>query len=87
MKIRGKDVYDSDSVLTDIDWVIVGVGEWEKRVWRRGLVGTKLDIQAGTGIVGGHGVCAHKGTRNRAFRCSVARARSGPSPNSQSNLI
>jgi len=67
-EIRGKDVYDGDSVLTDIDGVMVGVTEWEKGVWRRGLAGTKLDIEAGTGIVGGGG---HGCTKRLAFSLSV----------------
>ena len=83
-EMRGKGVYDGDSVLTDIERLIVGVTEWQKGVWRRGLAGTKVDIQAGTGIVGGHGAQRDPLSPFPLFRCTRS-VRS--EPNSQSDLI
>jgi len=47
--------YDGDSVLADINRLIVGVTEWRRGGWRGRMTGMDLHVEAGTDIVGGRG--------------------------------
>jgi hypothetical protein len=82
--------YDDDSVLADIDRLIVGVTEWRRGRWRGRVTGTNLHVEARTDIVGGgRGHGWRKKGKNKDVRfLSVAPLHSvGPIPNNQSNLI
>ena len=93
IKMKGMYAYDGNSVLADIDRLIVGVTEWRRGGWRGRLTGTDLHIEAGTDIVGGgrgHGLFREgkKGKNNDVRFLSVAPLHSvGPIPNNQSNPI